>query len=226
MNKPGSHPSAFDLALLRRIIAKAAACVAVSFAAFSFAGCSAPDPEPDFSNVREVAELTTYECYYHNVVMMDHEKSGFLFGIGDIGYKKAWYEYSGIVRVGLDVSKVSVSGPNAADVVTVTIPKAQVLGLPDVDEDSFTDGLTERGWFTSDFTPDEKNRAFSQAQEAMKEKAEADEDLMFQAQQRAKDILGRYVENTGEALGETYTVEWVELDEDGAAAEEAPPEES
>lgn len=76
---------------------------------FALVGCSSQEQKSaDFSGVQSVAELATLKCYYHNVAKA--EQDGGLF---DIGYKKVWVEYDGIVEVGVDVSQVTISEPDA-----------------------------------------------------------------------------------------------------------------
>lgn len=91
---------------------------------FALVGCSSQEQKSaDFSGVQSVAELATLKCYYHNVAKA--EQDGGLF---DIGYKKVWVEYDGIVEVGVDVSQVTISEPDAEGKVRVHIPDAKILG--------------------------------------------------------------------------------------------------
>ena len=168
-------------------------------------GCEKPkENSPDFSNARYVAELATLECYYHNVSRIEHSGSWFF----DQGYRKMWFEYSGIVEVGIDISKVHVAQPDENGVVVITIPQAEIQGT-NVDEESFTDPISERSWpFTRDFTAEERQQAFIEAQQEMRENAESDDTLKAQARERAKDLLEEYVQNVGEELGQSYTVRW------------------
>lgn len=165
-------------------------------------------PVPDFSNAQAIAELSTLDVYSHNVAKLSKPGS-WLF---NHGYKKTWYEYSGTVTLGIDASKVKIGQPNNQNVVTIQIPQAQVLGAPDVDDGSFTDPITERGFFTDDFTAEEKAQAFSECQDAMLEKISNDDQLLSRARTRAKEILEEYVQNVGESLGQNYTVEFVDVD--------------
>lgn len=111
-------------------------------------GCSAhQNKEPDFSNVKEVAELSSLECYYHNVVRYHKDAEG-LLSWTTIGEKNMWFEYDGIVRMGINIDKVTISKPDANNVVTITIPEVEVLGHPDVDTDSMTEPVEANGWFT------------------------------------------------------------------------------
>lgn len=176
-------------------------------------GCSTEKPEeavkePDFSNAGYICELSTLDVYYHNVAVASQDASGAFFGIGEIGYKRMWFEYSGVVSLGVDVSRVQISPPDENNVVTITMPEAEIMRV-DVDERSLTDPIIETGWFTS-FSTEEKAEALSLAQTNMLETANQDESLKFQARQRAMEMLEAYVQNVGELMGEDYTVKWVD----------------
>lgn len=128
-----------------------------------------------------------------------------------IGYKKIWTEYSGIVELGIDVNKVSISKPDDKGVVKVTIPDAEILNV-DLDEDSMSEPLTDTGFMTK-ITKEEETAALAEAQNNMEETAQENTTLLAQAKERAKNIIEGYVKNVGEQIGEEYTVEWVEAEE-------------
>lgn len=169
--------------------------------------CSSPKQEADFSGIRYVCELATLKCYYHNVAKTESKASG-LFKVFGVGYKKMWIEYSGIVELGIDVNKVSISKPNAEGVVKITIPQAEILSV-DLDEESMTDPLTDKGFMTK-ITKEEETAALANAQQSMEESAEANTALLSQARERAKKIIEGYVINVGDQIGERYSVEWVD----------------
>lgn len=190
-----------------------AVCALLVMVVSSLCGCSAgeakaKDDKPDFSNAGYICKLSTLKVYYHNVAQASEDSNGLLFGIGQIGYKRMWFEYSGTVEVGIDVSKVQISQPDSDGVVTIALPEAEIQKVQ-LDEDSLTDPVIETGWFTS-FTTEEKTKALDEAQKAMSESANKDETLKFQARQRAREMLKSYVQNVGELLGKEYTVEWID----------------
>ena len=192
----------------RRVAAGLALAVALALP-LAACGKSEPAPQPTWST-RAIAELTTTECYYHNVAKLSHDAIIDLPFL-KIGNKKMWIEYSGIVRLGIDAGKVSISGPDADGVVTVAMSQATILGEPDVDEDTIDEALVDTGWFTS-ITQEEKVKMFSEAQQTMKEAAENDTQLLFDARERAQEIFEQYVKNVGEQLGQTYTVKFVDAE--------------
>ena len=58
---------------------------------------------PEFSEVSQICELATLKCYYHDVT--EYQKEANRIGFLKYGAKKMWMEYSGIVRIGIDVGK-------------------------------------------------------------------------------------------------------------------------
>lgn len=171
------------------------------------AGCSDEKSEADFSGINSVCELATLKCYYHNVAKAETEASGLLKKLGT-GYKKIWTEYSGIVELGIDVNKVSISKPDDKGVVKVMIPDAEILNV-DLDEDSMSEPLTDTGFMTK-ITKEEETAALAEAQNNMEETAQENTALLIQAKERAKNLVEGYVKNVGEQIGEVYTVEWVD----------------
>ena len=178
-------------------------CIAIS----CLTGCSQKMDEPDFSGIHSVCELATLKCYYHNVAKAETEASGLFKGLG-VGYKKLWTEYSGIVELGIDVNKVSISKPSADGIVKISIPDAEILSI-DLDTDSLTEPLTDTGFLTK-ITKEEETAALASAQNDMEETARANSSLLLQAKTRAKNIIEGYVKNLGEELGKDYTIEWIE----------------
>lgn len=185
------------------------ALLVASAATISLTGC-AKEKEPDFSGYQRIAELATLECTFHNVAEIYNDGTDILFGI-NIGYEKAWFEYDGKVQLGIDVSKVEIDGPDANNVVTITIPEAQVLGIPDADETTFSDIYQDTGLLTRIDTVDQQE-AFQTAQAEMKSAAEGNPELMSQARNRAKTLLEQYVCNIGKIRNQDYKVEFVDAE--------------
>lgn len=169
---------------------------------FSLVGC-AQEVQPDFSGYKHIAELATLDCSFHNVAEIYNDGTDVLFGI-NVGYKKAWFEYDGRIRLGVDVSKVRIEGPDADGVVSITVPDAQVLGEPDIDDSTFSDIYQDTGLFTQVELADEQ-QALQAAQEEMISSAENDPELMARAKERAEMLLEQYVVTVGRACGKEYT---------------------
>jgi len=194
-------------------VMRAAAAALLLMGICPLAGCTAQQKEePDFSNIGDIAQLTTMKCYYHNVAKYERDADGYLFGIGNIGAKRLWFEYDATVNMGIDANEVEISEPDENGTVTITLPPVEVQGNPDIDTSSMTTPVTETGWFT-DITQDEKTSTLNSAQNEIIEKANSDEALKQQAKDRAKEILTRYVMGVGEGIGQTYTVVFQDAEE-------------
>ena len=190
---------------------KAALCVLlISLLGVLTCGCSSESDQKksaDFSGVHSVCELSTLDAYYHNVAKADVPASGPLADLLKTGHKRVWIEYSGIVRLGIDADQVTIGEPNEQGEVEVHIPDVRILEA-DLDSDSISDPIVETGFLTW-VTPEEKTAGIAAAQEDMREKAGRDQMLNTQAYDKARRTIAGYVQNVGEAIGESYTVKWV-----------------
>lgn len=173
--------------------------------------------KPQTTQMKAIFELATMDCYYHNVAKyFKKDASGMLWWEKD---RHFWVEYGGVVRLGVDVSRVNIQVDD--QLVTITMPPAEIQSCW-VDPDS----LTEKSYIvdgdSARITAEDEREAFEKAQKDMEETARSDKALLASAQQRAQILLEDYVENVGKAAGKEYTIEWVYLDEDdGDAAESA-----
>lgn len=176
----------------RQFMERAVAAICVAALACSSAGCGTEKQQtaPEFSNAKIVADMATLKCFYHNTAKLSHKGSWFF----NQGYKRMWVEYSGIVKYGIDADKVEITPNVQARQVVISIPPAHVLGVPDVDERSFSEPLRSTGFATS-VTAEEKTEMFDKAQREMLKQAENDTVLIAQAESRAKAILEQYVRN-------------------------------
>lgn len=164
-----------------------------------------PQEELKESQLQSVCELATLETYYHNTVRMDDKKQVLWWDTKT----QLWIEYSGIVKVGVDFSEVSMKVEG--DVIQITIPEAKVLDYK-VDEASLTEDsylVGKSGLFAPKISAEKQSDAFAAAEEKMKETAENDKALLLQARQRAETLLEEYARNIGELQGKEYQVEFV-----------------
>lgn len=180
----------------------------------ALSGCEqqSAESEPiESAQIRQIAELSTLKCYYHNVAKFTQEAGG-MGWLGGMGYKRMWFEYTAIVEIGINVNEISITGPDENGVYTVTLPEAEVLTNPQIDEGSIIEPLTEQGWFT-EITNEDRMTALRDAQETVRETVNNDDSLLFQARERAKELIERYIVNYGETVGEEYSVRFVDPEE-------------
>ena len=179
----------------------------------SLAACSntEPDPvdlEPDTSQMKAICELAVMDCYYHNVAKYElKDAEGFLWWTKD---KNFWIEYSGVVTLGVDVSRVTVEVDGTK--VTISIPAAEVLSCT-VDSSSLTEDSYIVAQDSAAIEAEDEIAAFSVAQADLEATASQDTALLVSAQQQAQQLLEDYITNIGKATGKSYSIEWIYLDE-------------
>ncbi len=172
-------------------------------------GCGKTDTptvvaKPQVSQMKSIFELAVMECYYHNVAKYNEEDaSGVLWWKKD---KHFWIEYSGVVKLGIDVSLVHIDINDST--ITITLPEAKVLGCK-VDSASLTKDSYIVDKNSATITATDEIMAFNEAQQKLEEEASSNKALLSEAQQRAKTLLENYITNIGTTIGETYTITWV-----------------
>lgn len=162
-----------------------------------------PDVTPSVSRVKSICDLSVMECYYHNVAKFNQKDAeGVLFWKKD---KRFWVEYSGIVKVGVDASKVEMT-INGTE-VTITIPETEVLDSK-VDSSSLNKDSYIVAKDSVAVNADDEVEVLRVAQEEMEKEASGDKALLAAAQQRAQQLLEDYVLNIGSAVGKNYSIKW------------------
>ena len=189
-------------------------CILISAVlTLSLAACSDPEPapvdmEPKTSQMKAICELAVMDCYYHNVAKYElKDAEGFLWWTKD---KNFWIEYSGVVTLGVDVSRVTVEVDGTK--VTISIPAAEVLSCT-VDSSSLTEDSYIVAKDSATIEAEDEIEAFSVAQADLEATASQDTALLASAQQQAQQLLEDYITNIGKATGKSYSIEWIYLDE-------------
>lgn len=189
-------------------------CILISAVlTLSLAACSNTEPapvdmEPKTSQMKAICELAVMDCYYHNVAKYEmKDAEGFLWWTKD---KNFWIEYSGVVTIGIDVSRVTVEVDGTK--VTISIPAAEVLRYT-VDSSSLTEDSYIVAKDSAAIEAEDEIAAFSVAQADLEATASQDTALLASAQQQAQQLLEDYITNIGKATGKSYSIEWIYLDE-------------
>lgn len=162
--------------------------------------------EPELSQMRSICELAAVDCYYHNVAKyMEEDAEGILFWKKD---RKFWVEYSGVVRLGIDASRLGMQVDG--DVVTISIPPAKVLGCK-VDETSLNEDSFIVAKDSAKVEAEHQTEAFKETQGKMEQLANEDTAMLNNAEQRVQELLTGYVKNIGSLVGKEYQIKWVYL---------------
>ena len=193
---------------------------------FLMTGCATQAALPTFSpeekQIRNICDLATLKCYYHNVAKLHKDKGE---GVSHWFEKERdyWIEYTGYAKIGIDMSQVTMSCDGSD--ITIHIPPAKVICVDVVDST-----LTEASYYVSEdgfinpnkITPADQSLAINNAQEEMKASAQSNTALLLNAQNRAKELIETYIQKLAEASGVAYHVTWVDIEGTAVVANEAP----
>lgn len=175
-------------------------------------GCKKEEPEkvkPDEAQIQSICELATLECYYHNVAKGKKEPGT---GIKHFGEKerKFWIEYTGVAKIGINMSKVKMTLDG--DVVKVTIPQAKLLGLSidkeTLNKDSYI--ASEDGVNSNPIKAEDQDAAIDNAQSEMEKQVKNNSILLLNARERAKQLIENYIQQMNVAFNTSYKIEWVD----------------
>lgn len=171
--------------------------------------------EPDLSQIRSICKLATLECYYHNVAKATKDAGSGLSHWGE-SKRKFWVEYTGIVKIGVDMSRgsMNVDGTN----ITIYIPEAEILSIKP-DSASMNDTITESdSWNSNPIEADDVTKAVADAEQSIRESIEDDSSLLVGAQDRAKKLIENYIHQLGEMSGVEFEILWQTIPHAGETA--------
>ena len=157
------------------------------------------------AQVRAVAELGTYDLYYHNIAKFDSDH-WYTF-IPLFKDTKFWIEYDSKVTVGVDLNKLKVE--IVGDKVKINEPKARVLDVK-IEKHGIKDDSVYCHPDSVKPTTDEQNTAIAEAQKNLKKEVGKEKVLLEQAEKRAKKLITDYVTNIGKVIEKNYVIEWQE----------------
>ena len=169
-------------------------------------------PVPQEGQMKAICQLAVLECEYHNLAKFEQkDASKFLWMIKD---KRFWVEYSATAVLGIDADQVSME--LQGDVVSITLPRAQVLDCK-VNGDSLSKDSYIVDKDSAPVTAQDEVAAFQNAQDGLQKTVEADNNMMNLAQKRAEELLRNYVNSLAKATGTEYQVEFHYIEEDETA---------
>ena len=163
--------------------------------------------ELSITQMQTICELATLKCYYHNVAKSEKSAGTGIWHLGEKD-RQFWIEYTGTVKLGIDMSKVQMKVDRTN--VTVTIPEAEVQQV-DVDDDSYNSDsyiFSEDGINKNEITAEDATGAVENARNEMIKTAEKNTALLVNAQERAKKMIENYIMQLGETTGTEYQITW------------------
>lgn len=175
-------------------------------------GCGKGNVEELGQNLQQMelyGNLVTYQAYYHNVIEYE-KKAG--TGLTHLFEKdrELFIEYKGTINLGIDLSEVEIA-VNGSE-INVTIPKAKILGEPNINDEHFKEEnfieSKDDGINKNPITVDDSAEALKLAQENMKQSAAKDENLLSTAQERAKIVLEENIRQFSKLKENQYVINW------------------
>ena len=164
--------------------------------------------EIDLSNIKEIGELTTLECYYHNVASyFEADTSGFFIWKNDT---KFWSEYDGIVRIGVDINEVIIDIDESKKEINITMPEATVLSCK-IDENSFTKDSYYYDLDSDSASAITQKNVMAKSLDQLEEVARNDQVTINKATNNAKEILTEYVTNINKLNNTNYKIKFIEF---------------
>lgn len=174
-------------------------------------GCSGNKIENLSENIKKVeltGDLVTYEAYFHNIIEFEKEAGSGLTHLFEKD-RKLFAEYTGTIKLGIDMSEVKIDVKGTE--ISVSIPKAKIIGEPNVDEDDFkAENFIEskQSINKNPITGNDISDAFNEAQRNMKEYASSDDSLLNIAQKRAKVVIEENIKQFSGLSENKYTIVW------------------
>ncbi len=170
------------------------------------------EAQPDVLQIRNICELATLECYYHNVAKSTKTKGTGITAIGEKD-REFWTEYTGVVKIGIDMSEVAMEVKDTE--VKITLPAARLLESH-VDESTYNAEsciFSEDGFINKNkITAEDQRAAITNAQLEMENQVINDKSLLLNAQNRAQTLIENYINQLGEMVGVEYTITWIYTD--------------
>lgn len=142
--------------------------------------------------VVERAQLSTLEYTYNAIVSVKDDK-------GKIKYHVA---YEGVVKVGMDFTKIDIDVDNVEKKIKIKIPEMQIEN-PVVKMEDMEYIFVKEKYETEDVSAE----AFNISKEDLKKRTANDESLMQMARENAVSSIRAFIEPWIEQLDAEYTVE-------------------
>ena len=171
---------------------------------------SKPEIEPKLSDIRTICNLATLECHFNNVAKSKKSAGS---GISHLGEKDRdfWIEYAGVVKIGVDMSKVKVT--TSGETVTIYMPDAEILSYK-ADPDSMSETIAKPDSINQNpITSEDKTKSMNTAETQIRENIEQNSTLLVSAKDKAKTLIENYINMIGEETGTNYNIVWKDLEE-------------
>lgn len=166
-----------------------------------------PAATPELGRIRQICELVTVECTYHNVAKSTKSPGIGLEHMGETE-RVFWIEYTATAEISYDVSKIQMDIDGSE--VTITLPRPKVTCKVNSDswnENSYVisqDQMIQK----NPITADDQTKAINLAQAEMILQIRGNSSLLNTARLQAQELIKNYIDQIGEFTGVQYHITW------------------
>lgn len=139
--------------------------------------------------LKDIGELTTQAGYFTNVQKISDSREFYGYTI-PFTTSQYIFSYDGIVKAGIDFSKIDVSANQLTKVITVKLPKAEIYSL-EIDHDSIEIFDESRNIF-SPLKLDDLNNSILELEKEVEEQA-LNNGLLENAQENSKVLVENFL---------------------------------
>lgn len=141
--------------------------------------------------LREMGTLTTQEYFFTEVVTYSSIKSLLNTNI-KLGFTESSYlaSYDGVVRAGIDFSKISVAKDEAGTTIRIKLPAAEIQSI-DIDPNSF-ELYSEKVGFANPISVEDFNSSLVELEQTARQKA-IDRGVLERADENAQTVIRNFV---------------------------------
>lgn len=166
--------------------------------------------QPSITEIKSICNLATLECHYNNVAKSTKSAGSGLSHLGETD-REFWIEYSGVVKIGVDMSKVKIS--TSGDTITIYMPDAEILSYK-AESESISETISKPDSLNKNpISSEDKTEAMHAAETQIIENIENDSTLLTTAKEKAKTLIENYINKIGESTDTNYTIVWKDTEE-------------
>ena len=139
--------------------------------------------------LRDMGILITEEYYFTEVASFSSVKTllGFRIGFTESGYLES---YDGSVNAGIDFASIRITADEAAKVLTVSVPKAEIQSVV-IDPDSFV-LYSEKEGLGNHISPDDFNGSLVELKKNAENKA-MEKGVLERADENAETLIANFI---------------------------------
>ena len=166
-----------------------------------------PRSIPELGRIRQICELVSVECTYHNVAK---SKKAPGIGVEHIGETERifWIEYNGIAEISFDVNKIEMEQNDTEIIISLPRPSVSCKVDPNSwNENSYVISQ-DQAIQKNPITAEDQTKAIELAQAEMILQIRGNSSLLNTAKLQAQELIKNYIDQIGDLTGVQYHITW------------------